>query len=145
MQEFIINETKKIFNKAIKRYAKKDGVEQEKVSVLLHLYDEGEINGEGELERNVGYKICHNYAPVKSVSIMDILGVLIDMRGYSMLVPPQIKNILLGFEAELSSKDIEVCIFLDREDEDEINYFLFSNGQLVKKFQLEEVLKLEMT
>jgi hypothetical protein len=145
MQEFIINETKKIFNKAIKRYAKKDGVAEENVSVLLHLYDEGEINDEGELERKVGYKICHNYAPVKSVSIMDILGVLIDMRGYSMLVPPQIKNILLSFESELSSKDVEVCVFLDREDDDEINYFLFSNGQLVKKFQLEEVLKLEMT
>ena len=145
MQDFIINETKKIFNKAIKRYAKKDGIEEKNVSVLLHLFDEGEINDEGELERKVGYKICHNYAPVKSVSIMDILGVLIDMRGYSMLVPPQIKNILLGFEEELSSSDIEVCIFLDREDDDEINYFLFSNGQLVKKFHLEEVLKLEMT
>lgn len=145
MQEFIVNETKKIFNKAIKRYAKKDGVEPENVSVLLHLYDEGEIDENGELERKVGYKICHNYAPVKSVSIMDILGVLIDMRGYSMLVPPQIKNILLGFESELSSKDVEVCVFLDREDDDEVIYFLFSNGQLIKKFQLEEVLKLEIT
>ena len=35
MEEFIINETKKIFNKAIKRFAKKDGIEQENVSILL--------------------------------------------------------------------------------------------------------------
>ena len=104
-----------------------------------------EIDENGELVREVGYKVCHNYAPVKSVTIMEVLGVMIDLRGYSMLVPPQIKNILKGFEDELSSKDIEVCVFLDREDDDEINYFLFSNGQLIKKFQLEEVLKLEIT
>ena len=145
MQDFIVNETKKIFNKAIERYAKKDGVEQEKVSILLHLKDEGEIDENGELVRDVGYKVCHNYAPVKSVTIMDVLGVMIDLRGYSMLVPPQIKNILKGFEEELSSSDVEVCVFLDREDDDEVIYFLFSNGQLVKKFQLEEVLKLEIT
>lgn len=145
MQEFIVNETKKIFNKAIKKFAKKDGVDQEKVSILLHLKDDGEIDENGELVREVGYKVCHNYAPVKSVTIMEVLGVMIDLRGYSMLVPPQIKNILKGFEEELSSKDVEVCVFLDREDDDEINYFLFSNGQLVKKFQLEEVLKLEIT
>jgi hypothetical protein len=145
MQEFIVNETKKIFSKAIQRYAKKDGIEEENVSLLLHLFDEGEINDEGELERKVGYMICHNYAPVKSVSIMDILGVKIDLRGYSLLVPPQIKNILESFESELGSKKIEVGVYLDREDSEEINYFLFCDGKLVKKFELEQVLKFEMT
>lgn len=145
MQEFILNETKKIFSKAIQRYAKKDGIEEENVSILLHLFDEGEINDKGELERNVGYKICHNYTPVKSVTIMDILGVKIDLRGYSFLVPPQIKNILENFEAEIGSKDVEVGVYLDRQDSDEVNYFLFSSGKLIKKFELEQVLKFEMT
>jgi hypothetical protein len=145
MQDFITNETKKIFSKAIKRYAKNDGIEEENVSILLHLFDEGELDENGELERKVGYKICHNYTPVKSVSIMQILGVKIDLKMYSVLVPPQIKNILESFETETGSKDVEVGVYLDRNDSDEVNYFLFNSGQLVKKFELEQVLKLEVT
>lgn len=145
MQDFITNETKKIFSKAIQRYAKKDGIAEENVSILLHLFDEGEIGENGELERYVGYKICHNYVPVKSATIMEILGVKIDLKMYSVLVPPQIKNILEKFEKETGSKDIEVGVYLDRDDSEEVNYFLFSNGQLVKKFELEEVLNLQMT
>ncbi len=145
MQDFITNETNKIFSKAIKRFAKKDMIEEDKVSLLLHLFDDGEINESGDLERKVGYKICHNYAPVKSVGILEILGVKIDLKMYSFVVPPQIKNIIENFEVELSSKDVEIGVYLNRDDSDEVNYFLFSNGQLVKKFQLEEVLKLEVT
>lgn len=144
MKDFITNETKKIFNKAIKRYAKKDDVEEKNVSILLNLIDEGEIDEKGELLRNVGYRICHNYAPVKSVSIMEILGVKIDLKRYSVLVPPQIKNILENFEYETDSKDIEIGVYLDRNDNNEVNYFLFKAGQLVKKFELEEVLKLQI-
>lgn len=144
MQDFITNETKKIFGKAIKRYAKKDGIEENNVSILLHLFDEGEIDEEGDLKRYVGYKICHNYTPVKSVGIMDILGVKIDLKAYSFLVPPQIKNILQNFESETGSRDIEVGVYLDRNDSEEVNYFLFNNGQVVKKFNLEEVLNLQI-
>lgn len=145
MQDFIVGETNKIFSKAIKRYAKQGGIEEEKVSILLYLFDEGEIDDNGEVIRSVGYRICHNYAPVFSVSIMDILGVKIDLRGYSFLVPPQIKKILEGFESELGSSGVEVCVFLNREENDEVNYFLFSNSQFVKKFELEQVLNLQIT
>ncbi len=145
MQDFITNETNKIFSKAIKRFAKKDSIEEDKVSLLLHLFDEGEINESGELERKVGYKICHNYAPVKSVGILEVLGVKVDLKMYSFIVPPQIKNIIENFESELGSRDVEIGVYLNRDDSDEVNYFLFSNGQLVKKFELEQVLKLEVT
>lgn len=145
MQDFITNETNKIFSKAIKRFAKKDSIEEDKVSLLLHLFDEGEINEIGELERKVGYKICHNYAPVKSVGILEVLGVKVDLKMYSFIVPPQIKNIIENFESELGSRDVEIGVYLNRDDSDEVNYFLFSNGQLVKKFELEQVLKLEVT
>lgn len=144
MQDFITNETKKIFSKAIKRYAKKDGIEEQNVSILLNLIDEGEIDEKGELVRSVGYRICHNYTPVKSVSIMDILGVKIDLKMYSVFVPPQIKNILENFESETDSKDIEIGVYLDRNDSDEVNYFLFKAGQVVKKFELEQVLNLQI-
>lgn len=137
MQEFIVSETNKIFNKAIKRFAKKDKIEQSDVSILLNLVGEGE-------DRAVQYRVCHKYQPVKSVTIMEVLGVLIDLKGYSMLVPPQIKKILEGFEFDHQSRDIEVGIFLNPEEDDEILYFLFKEGQLVGKFELADVLKLEI-
>jgi hypothetical protein len=136
MQDFIVSETNKIFNKAIKRISKKEAIETDKVSILLSL--------EKNEESNVQYTVCHNYIPVKNVGIMEILGVLIDLKGYSLLVPPQIKKILEDFELENSSKDVEIGVFLNPEDEDEVLYFLFKEGQLVRKFELTDVLKLEM-
>ncbi len=116
MEEFIINETKKIFNKAIKKFSKNDKVEQEEVSILLYLKEE-------DGERVTGYKVCHHHQPVRETKMMEILGVLIDLKGYSMLVPPQIKKIIENFESELHSKNVEVCVYLDREEDSEVRYF----------------------
>jgi len=137
MQDFILSETRKIFNKAIKRFSKKDGVEDTEVSLLLYLKD-------GEEEKEVGYKVCHHHSPVRETTIMEILGVMIDLKGYSLFVPPQIKKILEDFEKELGSSEIEVCVYLSREDEDEVIYFLYKQKKLIKKFELESVLNIEV-
>lgn len=137
MQEFIVSETKKIFNKAIKNFSKKDGIEQDKVSILLNLEIEGK-------EKQVRYRVCHNYSPVKYVSIMDVLGVKIDFKGYSILVPPQIKNILENFEQEQQSEKVEAGVFLNPEDDDDVVFFLFKEGQMVRKFELADVLKFKL-
>lgn len=132
MQEFIVDETTKIFNKAIKRFAKKEGIEEQNVSILLSL---------GE-EKNVEYTLCVNYEPKDKLTIKEVLGVKIDLKQYSVIVPPQIKKILLGFEDEQKSSEIEVGVYLNPKDDDEILYFLFNNGQPVKQFELADVLKL---
>lgn len=137
MQDFILSETRKIFNKAIKRFSKKDGVEDTEVSLLLYLKD-------GEEEKEVGYKVCHHHSPVRETTIMEILGVMIDLKGYSLFVPPQIKKILEDFEKELGSSEIEVCVYLSREDEDEVIYFLYKQKKLIRKFELESVLNIEV-
>jgi hypothetical protein len=81
---------------------------------------------------------------------MDILGVSIDFKGYSMLVPPQIKKILENFSQELNSTNVEVMVYLGREDENddedenEVIYFLYDAKRKVKRFKLSEVLKLQI-
>lgn len=154
MEDFIISETGKIFSKAIKRYAKRDGLSDERVSILLGLYDEGEIDERtGELVRIVRYDVCHDHTPAERVTIMDVLGVKIDLRMYSVIVPPQIKNILEGFEKRFGSRDVEVMVYLNREqfhqepqdEDDEVAYFAFKSGRVVTKFKLEQVLNLQMT
>jgi hypothetical protein len=61
-----------------------------------------------------------------------------------MLVPPQIKKILENFSQELNSTNVEVMVYLGREDESEVMYFLYDAKELVKRFELSEVLKLQI-
>ena len=137
MEEFIISKTREIFNKAIKRFSKTDNIEQDNVAILLEIVEE---NGENV----VGYQICHNYVPNRRATIKDILGYKnFDMSGFSVLVPPYIKQIIEKQEKVLESKNVEVCVYLDREDEDreEVSYFLYKDGGFVKKVELIELLK----
>jgi hypothetical protein len=138
MEDFIISETTKIFSKAIKRFGKNDEVDPQQVSILMGLE-----KGEDE-EQTLTYKVCHHHKPVRETKIMEILGVKIDLKAYSLLVPPQIKKILENFQQEHKSNGVEVCVYLDREDDEEVIYFLYNDGQIVKQFMLQDVLKLEI-
>jgi hypothetical protein len=132
MEEFILSETRTIFNKAIKRFAKENKKDQNDVSFLLKLTP----------EREVGYLYCQDHSPFRETSIKEILNVrAIDMKGYTVLVPPQIKNIIEKLEAQLSSKNVEVCVYLDREDDDEIRYFVYQDGKYIKEVNLLELIK----
>lgn len=136
MEEFIISETTKIFSKAINRFSKNDKQNPLNTSLILSL-------GEDE-EKKVEYQICFEHQPVRKCSIMEVLGVKIDLKGYSLLVPPQIKKIIENFITELGSESVEVSVYLDREDENQVMYFLYKDGHLVKRFELQDVLKLEL-
>lgn len=136
MEEFIISETTKIFSKAINRFAKNEKQNPLNTSFLLSI-------GEDE-EKKVEYQLCFEHQPVKKISIMEVLGVKIDLKGYSLLVPPQIKKIIENFALELGSNKVEVSIYLDREDENQVMYFLYKDAHLVKRFELQDVLKLEL-
>jgi hypothetical protein len=132
MEEFILSETRTIFNKAIKRFAKENKKDQNDVSFLLKLTP----------EREVGYLYCQDHSPFRETSIKEILNVrAIDMKGYTVLVPPQIKNIIEKLEAQLSSQNVEVCVYLDREDDDEIRYFVYQDGKYIKEVNLLELIK----
>lgn len=136
MEDFIISETTKIFSKAINRFSKNDKQNPLNTSILLSLSNDE--------EKKVEYQICFDHQPVKKSSIMEVLGVKIDLKGYSLLVPPQIKKIIENFITELGSESVEVSVYLDREDENQVMYFLYKDGHLVKRFELQDVLKLEL-
>lgn len=137
MLEFVVNETEKVFVKAIKKIAKESMLDQTQVSFLLGLKQEGEMS--------VRYEVCHEYVPVRETTIKEILGIKkIDFKGFSYILPPKIKQILEDFAESQNSKDVEVAVFLSRENEDKIRYFLYDKGDIVKEFFLENVLKIEI-
>ena len=132
MEEFILSETRTIFNKAIKRFAKENKRDSLDVSFLLKLTP----------EREVGYVYCQDHTPLRETNIKEILNVKIfDTKGYTLLVPPQIKKIIENLEARMSSNNIEVCVYLDREDDDEVRYFVYQEGKYVKEVNLLELIK----
>jgi hypothetical protein len=132
MEEFILSETRTIFNKAIKRFAKENKRDSLDVSFLLKLTP----------EREVGYVYCQDHTPLRETNIKEILNVKVfDTKGYTLLVPPQIKKIIENLEARMSSNNIEVCVYLDREDDDEIRYFVYQEGKYVKEVNLLELIK----
>jgi hypothetical protein len=138
MLEIVVSETQKVFVKAINKFAKDALLDQTQVSFLLSLKD-------GAEGKEVKYEVCHEYVPIRETNIKEILGVKkIDFKGYTYFIPPRIKQILEDFAVAMKSEDVEVAVFLNREDEDKIRYFLYSGGTYVKEFNLEDVLKFEI-
>jgi hypothetical protein len=138
MIDIVVSETEKIFCKAIKAFSKKDMLDQTQVSFLLSLT---EVDGENVVK----YEVCHEHIPVRETNIKEILGVKnIDFKGYTYFVPPKIKQILEDFSESLKSKDVEVAVYLNRENEDKVRYFLYDKTQIINEFHLKDVLKIEI-
>ncbi len=130
MEEFIISETSKIFSKGIKRYVKKYNVDEHDVSILLYLKN----------SEDVGYQIYVGSEFKEEVTIKDILGVkVMDIKGYSVIAPPYIYQFLLNFKEELGTDKIDVSIYLD-EDGDDVRFFLYGEGELIKEVYLKNLL-----
>lgn len=132
LEDVIISETTNVFEKAIKRYASENKVTEDRISILLYL-----IEGED------AYTLCIDNNPIKEVSIKDILGIkYIDMKGYSIILPPQIVNILNKLEEEHKSNVIDVSVHFDiNGDEDKIRFFLYKEDKVIKEIFLEELIK----
>lgn len=130
MQEFIVSETSKIFTKGIKRFVEKNKVELHEVSILLYLQRDDEV----------GYQVYVNGNYSENVTIQNILGVkVMDLKGYSVIAPPYIEKFLKDFRNELKSNKIDVSVYLN-EDGDDVRFFLYDNGKLIKEVFLNELL-----
>jgi hypothetical protein len=132
LEDVIISETRNVFEKAIKRFASENKVTEDRISILLYL-----INGDDT------YTLCIDNNPIKEVTIKDILNVkIMDMKGYSVILPPQIVNILNKLEEEHKSNIIDVSVHFDiNGDEDKIRFFLYKEEKLVNEIFLEELIK----
>ena len=96
MVDFIARETKKIMHKCCSRYATENKKDISEIQLILSLNTNPEWN---EPNR---YTICENYVPKKELDIKGVLGVKIDLLGYSQIAPPFIYKSLVRF-AETNS------------------------------------------
>jgi len=131
MLEALIAQVIVIFQKAIKKFARKDKKECQDVSLLLRL------NEQNELE----IQICHSHIPIRSVEAKDVMGMTLWVSGLGGTIVQYIVQIILTFRDELQEQDVDVCVYLDREDDENIDFFLFAKSEFVRQFYLQEVLK----
>lgn len=132
MKEFIISEVKKIFEKAIRRYAKEFKADVTEVAIVLYLNSSEEV----------GYELAVEGEVKKELSFQEIRDVFIyDIKQYDKIVPPHIKGFLEAFKAEYNSDttDVSVCM-----NEDEIvEFFLYDNGKKIKVVLLDDLIKID--
>jgi len=133
MQDFIISEATSIFLKAIKRYAKEQNVEESEISISLYLDEEDEM----------AYYLSVNGEWHSELSIKNILNVkTFSVKGYDVIIPPHLKSFLIDFRTELQSQNIDVSVYINNEDEDEVKFFLYNNGKVVREVFLKDLIKI---
>jgi hypothetical protein len=133
MKDFIISEATSIFLKAIKRYSKEQKVEENEISISLYLDEQGEL----------AYYLSVSGKWHSELTIKNILNVrTFSVKGYDVLIPPHIQSFLMDFRTELQSENIDVSVYINNNDEDEIRFFLFNNGVFIREVFLKDLIKI---
>ena len=119
-----------IIYKACERYGKEEGLDGNKMQVLFSLDDEGEVK----------YSLLKEYRPFKEVTFNQILNVKIDFRGYSMIVPPFIKDTINKYSEKLTTSAQNLFVMCVIKRENEIALFLYNDKKPVEEIILAEIL-----
>ena len=86
-------------------------------------------------------ELCHSHIPTKVIEAKDVMGMTLWFSGLGGTIVQYIVQIILAFKADLNEEDVDVCVYLNREDDENIDFFLFAKSEFVRQFYLEEVLK----
>ena len=107
MVEMILGKFTDITLKCLERNAEALSVEKKDVRLVFRL------NAEGEVE----YWITKFYKPQKKLSFLEVLGVKLDFKGYSLFVPKFIQGALNRFCVEDNIERKNVYVVLSNVDD----------------------------
>jgi hypothetical protein len=131
MKEVIINETNKVFIKALERFAKQNDQEIQDVQLIIALDENQELI----------YKYCIKGVAKENVTLKQVLGIKnIDFKGFTVIIPPYLMQIFAKLIQEQNSDSVEVVICYNTIKE-YCRYFLFDKGQKVKEIYLENYIE----
>lgn len=97
----IASQTRKIMANAIDRYAKVWNAPPENIQLMLKLHEDG-----------IAYFLLRDYKVEKPITIMDVLGVRIDFKGFSLIAPPFIRKSMerMCGQYKVAPSDLSVII-----------------------------------
>lgn len=133
MLDFITDRFTEITSKCLERNAKEYNAKKKDMQLVFKL------DGDGEVQ----YLIYREYKPEKVLTFLQVLGVKIDFKGYSIFVPNFIKGALGRFcESEIIDRD-KVRVILNFDEKDNMNMWLYNNSSFVKQITLESLFDVE--
>lgn len=130
MKEVIINETNKVFIKALEKYAKQNNQNIKNIQIIIGLNETEELQ----------YKTCIN-GVLTNVTLKEILGIkTIDFKGFTLFIPPYLMQIIGKLVNEQQSKFVEVIIVYNVVKE-YCAYFLFTEKKKVREVYLNDLIE----
>jgi hypothetical protein len=129
MIDFILEKFTEITSNCLEKRAKE--YETKKINMQLVF----KLNKDEEVE----YLIYKDYQPKKNISFLEVLGVKLDFKGYSLFVPKFIKGALGRFCEEFDIDKEKVRVLLNFNANNELLIFLYNNNEFVKQVELESL------
>ena len=129
MLDFITERFTEISLKCLERNAKEQGAALTDMALVFKL------DGEGEVE----YMILKNYQPVKTVTFLEVLGVRIDFKGYSLFVPKFIQGALNRFCQSHKIEKSDVRVLLTFTKEKKMVMWLYNKSAHVEQVTLDSL------
>lgn len=133
MIEFISEKFSSIVIKCLERNAKEFKVDKKDVQLIFKLGSNDEAD----------YLITKQYEPKKVVSFLEILGVKLDFKGYSLFVPKFIKGALTRFCDEHKIEKSKVGVLVICNDKDELIMWLYNGNKAIKQVTLDSLFDTE--
>lgn len=129
MIDFITEKFTDITSKCLDRNAKDNNTTKQKMQLVFKLGDVEEVE----------YLIYKEYQPLKVVSFLDVLGVKLDFKGYSLFVPKFIKGALDRFCKEHDISRQNVRVVLSFNDKNDLIMWLYDSNKYIKAITLESL------
>jgi hypothetical protein len=141
MVDFIAKEFGKISEKCIVKYAELTKSKAEEIQLVMSLDAKSENR----------YSVMKNYKkisvkdiegndtyPFTSISFLNVLGVKIDFKGYSLVAPPFIKQSIKNFADDLQCSPNQIFVWVIFDGEKTV-LRLFKLGEYVKDINFDEL------
>ena len=129
MIDFILEKFTEITSKCLERNAKEYGSQKTKMQLVFKLGSDDEVE----------YLIYKDYQPIKVVSFLQVLGVKLDFKGYSLFVPKFIKGALNRFCEEDKISKANVRVVLSFDDKNKLVMWLYDSNKYIKVVELESL------
>ena len=135
MIDFIQRETKKIMFKCCEKYSNERKMGIENVQLILGLNEKGNT-----------YTMCINYVPKEDRTFLEVLGVVLDFKGYSLIAPQFITKSLIRF-SENYKIDLErikvMCVPQLDNNKPDVLLFVYNGNDYVDTISFPQLFREE--
>lgn len=129
MIEAITGKFTEITSKCLEKQAKENDAIKKQMQLVFKLGIDGEVE----------YLIYKDFKPLKSMTFLQVLGVKIDLKGYSFFVPKFIKGALNRFSTEENIDKSNVRVVLNFNEYDDFFMWLYDNSTFKREVTLESL------